>query len=79
MMEPNEQEVMGQEEAAKYMCLSPDTLSTWRRERRGPIFIRAGGRVLYFKADILNYLREQRVDPASVPRRKKEPDAVQAG
>ena len=39
------------------------TLSTWRHERKGPAFIRAGKRVLYAGKDLNYWISEQRVEP----------------
>ncbi len=41
-----------QHELAKRWSLSPRTLERWRWARRGPAFIKLGGRVLYRMEDI---------------------------
>ncbi len=47
-------------EVASYTGLKPVTLELWRRKGRGPIFIKAGRRVLYKITDVENWLTERR-------------------
>jgi predicted site-specific integrase-resolvase len=52
-------------EAARYMGVSPHTLRSWRRNGKGPKYIRIEGRILYLQSDLDAYLMEHRVDPRS--------------
>lgn len=54
------------EEAAQRLRVSEDTLASWRRLGRGPVFVRFGhlGRVRYRSADIEAWLIVQEVVPA---------------
>lgn len=51
------------EQLATRWGLKTGTLSNWRRERRGPAFVRLGtgprARVVYRMADVLNFEKEQ--------------------
>ena len=47
-----------QNELAKRWRLSGRTLERWRYEKRGPSWIRAGGRVLYRVTDIEEFERQ---------------------
>ncbi|QIJ42602.1 helix-turn-helix domain-containing protein [Rhizobium leguminosarum] len=42
-------------EAAAYLRISPITLAAWRSAKRGPVYIKTGGRVLYRVAALLDY------------------------
>jgi len=50
-------------EAAHYIGVSPHTLRSWRRNGKGPKYIRIEGRILYLQSDLDAYLMEHRVDP----------------
>lgn len=43
-------------EAAAYLSISEVTLARWRSTKRGPLFIKAGGRVLYRVSALLDYV-----------------------
>jgi excisionase family DNA binding protein len=43
-------------EVAAYTRISVPTLARWAMEGKGPKFRRAGGRVLYMRADVLAWL-----------------------
>lgn len=43
-------------EVARYTRLSVPTLARWAGEGRGPRFLRAGGRVLYRRGDVIGWL-----------------------
>jgi hypothetical protein len=40
--------------------ISATTLANWRSERKGPAFIKIGGRVLYPLADVIAYEAQSR-------------------
>lgn len=40
--------------------ISPTTLANWRSERKGPAFVKIGGRVLYPLTDIVAYEEKSR-------------------
>lgn len=46
---------LNQEQLARRWTLSPRTLERWRWLRRGPPYLRIGGRVAYRVADIESY------------------------
>lgn len=59
-------------EAAAYMRLRPGTLTNWRSLGTGPKYTKAGGRVVYRKADLDRWLEKHAHDPeAPRPRRKR--------
>lgn len=43
-------------EVAAYTRISKPTLARWAMEGKGPKFRKAGGRVLYRRADVLSWL-----------------------
>lgn len=47
-------------EAAKFLNLSPITLSHYRYQGRGPIYRKHGWRVYYTKADLVDWSNRQR-------------------
>lgn len=52
-------------ELAVELKRTPETLRRWRRDGSGPPFIRLQGRVLYDRADVESWLRQQRTTPAT--------------
>jgi hypothetical protein len=62
--------------AAKYLDpdvgeLQPQTLNKWRFRRKGPRYIRLGGKIRYRKSDLDAWLEEQRVDPTTKKRKRR--------
>lgn len=51
-------------ELAAELHRSTETVKRWRRERKGPPFLRLQGRVLYDRADVEAWLQQQRTEPA---------------
>jgi len=52
-----EKNLMTTVEAARLLALSKKTLECWRHQRRGPRFIKVGGRaVRYRRRDLENFL-----------------------
>lgn len=49
-------------QAAKRVHRQVSTLETWRRERRGPPFIRVMGQVLYDEEALDDWLAQQQVE-----------------
>lgn len=43
--------------AARYLAHKPKTLAMWRLQRKGPPWVKVGGRVFYFKADLDSFIR----------------------
>ena len=43
-------------EAAGYLRLSRVRLDKWRSERKGPVFLKVGGRVFYRRSDLDEFL-----------------------
>lgn len=48
-------------EVADRIGVHPDTLRAWRREGRGPNYVRVGGRIGYFEHDVKGWLELSRV------------------
>jgi predicted DNA-binding transcriptional regulator AlpA len=48
--------LVSQEEFALMLGVSVDTVSEWRRLKRGPDFVKTGKGVMYREADILEWL-----------------------
>ena len=51
------------EVAAKQLDLKPQTLCNWRHQRRGPVYHKIGGRIVYKKSDLDKFLSAGRIDP----------------
>lgn len=49
-------DVSTRQEVAAYTRISLPTLARWAAEGKGPRFRKAGGRVLYLRADVLTWL-----------------------
>ena len=47
-------------QAAELCNLAPITLSAWRRQGRGPAFVKLGRAVRYARADVLAWLEANR-------------------
>jgi hypothetical protein len=59
-MNPND-ELLTRPEAADELRLKIKTLDNWRSARRGPVFLKLGGRVLYPRSEIEAFKRASRV------------------
>jgi len=49
--------------AAKRLNLAEQTLSNWRYLRKGPPYIRIGGKIVYREADLVVFENRNRIDP----------------
>ncbi len=59
------QDYLNDEEAARYLRLSPQTLRNWRsRGNKGPVHIKAGRRVLYAFEDLKAFMDSNKVQTA---------------
>ena len=50
-------------EVAELLNYTPDTVRRWRREGRGPAYIKDGEEIRYLPADIKAWISERRCDP----------------
>jgi hypothetical protein len=57
---PSEAHHLNQIHLARRWCMSPRTLERWRHEKKGPQYLKVGGRVLYCLADIEAFEAAQR-------------------
>lgn len=57
-------ELLKPHEVAKMLTVHPDTLRVWRRDGKGPAYVRIEGRVLYMPQDVQAYIAAQRVEVA---------------
>lgn len=53
-------------EAAKILRLAEGTLANMRSNNRGPPYIKVGGAILYDAADLLDYMRNHKIDPENI-------------
>lgn len=51
--------------SARYLDLKTQTLCNWRCQRRGPVYHKVGGRIIYRKSDLDKFLAACRIDPES--------------
>jgi predicted DNA-binding transcriptional regulator AlpA len=52
-------------EAAEYLHLSKARLDIWRSERKGPVYLKLGGRVFYQTSDLDAFIASSLVRPGS--------------
>ena len=64
------------DEAAVILRQRPSTLATWRYEKRGPAYHKAGRTVLYHPRDLASWLQSQRHEPAGDDGQTKDEDAA---
>jgi hypothetical protein len=57
------EELIREDKAAKLFGVRPGTLADWRREKRGPMFLKLGRHAYYRRADISAWLAAQLRDP----------------
>ena len=53
---------LNDEEAAKFLRLSPQTLRNWRTQSRGPAYIKAGRAIRYAMEDLRAFMNQNRVN-----------------
>jgi hypothetical protein len=53
--------------AAMIVDLKPQTLAKWRLRRRGPKYLKLGGKIRYTVTDIQAWMDASRIDPALQP------------
>jgi len=58
-------QVVNDREAARFLGLAPQTLRNWRTNRRGPKYVRLGGRIVYRLVDLNEFLNRGVIDPAT--------------
>ncbi|MGE0042406.1 MAG: helix-turn-helix transcriptional regulator [Vicinamibacterales bacterium] len=56
---------LAEPDAAHYIGYRPAALRAWRREGRGPAYVRHGRSVRYLVADLDAWLGAHRVEPAA--------------
>jgi DNA-binding transcriptional MerR regulator len=59
-METGLSQLLDQKQASQLLGLSPRTLEAWRLSGGGPVFIKAGRRVLYHRNDLEVWLNSRR-------------------
>ena len=65
-MQPNG--ILTEAEAAEMIVdLKPQTLAKWRLRRKGPCFLKLGGKIRYKVTDIQEWMDSCRVDPTKLP------------
>lgn len=64
-MTDSNSELLRPAEVSREYRVSEQTLSNWRWSRRGPRFLKAGGRVLYRRSDVERWLDDNATDPAA--------------
>jgi hypothetical protein len=53
---------LAEPDAARYLGYTPSALRAWRRDGRGPAFVRAGRNVRYLPIDLDAWLTRHRVE-----------------
>lgn len=60
--QPNQS--LNEKEAASFLGLSRQSLANWRCQRRGPVYHKIGGRIIYRAEDLEQFLHANRIDPS---------------
>jgi len=55
--------LMNTNDVARFIGLGPQTLINWRCQHKGPAWLKYGNIVRYTRADVLEWLSEQRKAP----------------
>lgn len=61
--EKAEDRLLPTKDAAALLGFQPDTLKTWRKEKRGPDYIKLPGKILYAESALKKYLQDCTVTP----------------
>jgi hypothetical protein len=64
-------ELLTEREAADRLLMKPQTLTKWRCRKRGPRYVRLGGKVRYRAGDVQAFIDAGVVDPGQPRARKK--------
>jgi excisionase family DNA binding protein len=51
-------EILDTKQAAEYLKHKESTLETWRSTGKGPVWYKPGGKVLYYKTDLDEWIKE---------------------
>ncbi|MEO5347956.1 MAG: helix-turn-helix domain-containing protein [Magnetococcus sp. YQC-9] len=58
-------------ESAVLLRIKPRTLDNWRCRGFGPIYVTAGGKILYDEKDLKKWIAQRKVDPTERDGRRK--------
>jgi len=61
-------DTLKEKDAASYIGFKAQTLNKWRSRKRGPAYLRIGGKIRYLRSDLDTFLSASRVDPAATPK-----------
>jgi hypothetical protein len=50
------------EDTAEYLGVAPATLTQWRYNRKGPPWVRVGGRIFYFLRDLEAFVADGKIN-----------------
>jgi hypothetical protein len=64
-IQPND--LLERKDAARFLGLSPNTLTCWVTRKKGPPFFKPGKKALYKVADLQKFLDDHRVSFEQVP------------
>lgn len=56
-------EILDRKEAARLLKVTPKTLTNWACRGEGPRSARVGGRIVYLKSDIFDYVAQRVAAP----------------
>ncbi len=54
---------------ADHLKVAASTVDRWRREGKGPPYMRIGNRCMYFLSEVQDWLETQKVSPNGKPRK----------
>ena len=62
-MEMKKRRLLNVSQVADILQVHPGTLANFRHKRKGPPYIKVGGRVLYDRLDVIEYIKRNKVHP----------------
>ena len=63
-MEVHAAGLLDQKQAAQILRCTPSALARWRKERRGPAFVRLSRLIRYRQEDLFEWIRASRIAPS---------------
>ena len=57
-MSSNDRDFIKEDEVAEFLNIAAQTLRNWRYQKRGPDYFKVGGRILYTRTCLEQYLAE---------------------
>lgn len=66
MAKLQDEDLLSNDEAARFLAIAPQTLATWRCRERGPAYYKIGRMAYYRVADLKAWIEKQRREPGGI-------------